>query len=68
MHVAKVPLVIATKVLEKIALPGRRDCGALRLITYAIKDGPAGDFPAEGSDVLLEFDYTAILPRRSSPR
>jgi 2-methylfumaryl-CoA hydratase len=54
-----------TRVAEKIALPGRRDCGALRLVTYATKDRPCGDFPAEGSEVILEFDYTAILPRRS---
>ena len=53
-----------TRVLEKIALPGRRDCGALRLVTYATKDRACSDFPAEGSDVILEFDYTAILPRR----
>jgi 2-methylfumaryl-CoA hydratase len=54
-----------TRVAEKVALPGRRDCGALRLVTYATKDRPCGDFPAEGSEVILEFDYTAILPRRS---
>jgi 2-methylfumaryl-CoA hydratase len=54
-----------TKVAEKNSLPNRRDCGALRLVTYATKDRPCGDFPAEGSDVVLEFDYTAILPRRS---
>jgi 2-methylfumaryl-CoA hydratase len=53
-----------TKVAEKIALPDRRDCGALRLVTYATKDRACGDFPAEASDVVLEFDYTAILPRR----
>jgi 2-methylfumaryl-CoA hydratase len=57
-----------TKVAEKIALPGRRDCGGLRLVTCATKDRPCADFPAEGSDVILEFDYIAILPRRSSPR
>jgi 2-methylfumaryl-CoA hydratase len=54
-----------TKVAEKIRIADRRDCGALRLVTYATKDRPCADFPAEGSDVILEFDYTAILPRRS---
>jgi 2-methylfumaryl-CoA hydratase len=54
-----------TRVAEKIALPGRRDRGALRLVTHATKDRPCGDFPTEGSEVLLEFDYTAILPRRA---
>jgi 2-methylfumaryl-CoA hydratase len=53
-----------TKVAEKTALPGHRDCGALRLTTYATKDRPCGDFPTEGSDIVLEFDYTAILPKR----
>ncbi len=53
-----------TKVAEKIALTGRRDCGALRLTTFATKDRPCGDFPAEGRDVVLELDYTAIVPRR----
>jgi 2-methylfumaryl-CoA hydratase len=53
-----------TKVAEKFALRGRRDCGALRLVTYATKDRPCADFPVEGSDVILEFDHTAILPRR----
>ncbi len=54
-----------TKVAEKVALPGRRDGGALRLVTYATKNRPCADCPAEGSEVILEFDYTAILPRRS---
>ncbi|HEY2889108.1 MAG TPA: MaoC family dehydratase [Dongiaceae bacterium] len=53
-----------TKVAEKIPLPACRDCGALRLVTYATKDRPCADFPAEGSDVILEFDYTGILPKR----
>ena len=53
-----------TKVTERVAWPGRRDCAALRLVTYATKDRPCADFPTEGSDVILEFDYTAILPRR----
>jgi 2-methylfumaryl-CoA hydratase len=53
-----------TAVVDKIALPGRRDAGALRLKTVATKNRPCGDFPAEGPDVILELDYTAILPRR----
>ena len=53
-----------TKVVGKIAIPGRQDAGALRLKTVATKNRPCGDFPAEGADVLLELDYTAILPRR----
>jgi len=53
-----------TAVVDKIALPDRRDAGALRLKTVATKNRPCGDFPAEGPDVILELDYTAILPRR----
>jgi len=53
-----------TQVADKIALPGRRDAGALRLRTVATKNRPCADFPAEGPDVILELDYTAILPRR----
>ena len=53
-----------SEVVEKIALPGRRDAGALRLKTVATRNRPCGDFPAEGPDILLELDYTGILPRR----
>ncbi len=51
-------------VTAKDELPGRRDAGSLRLRTVATKDRPCGDFPAEGSEVLLDLDYTVILPRR----
>ena len=53
-----------SQVMEKHDLPGRDKVGALRLRTYAAKDHPCGDFPTGGADVLLEFDYLAILPRR----
>jgi 2-methylfumaryl-CoA hydratase len=53
-----------SSVTDKIALPGREDAGALRLKTVATKNRPCGDFPAEGPDLVLEFDYTVILPRR----
>ena len=58
-----------TEVLEKIALPGRADLGALRLRTLALKDRDGADFPgrtAEGYDaaVVLDFDYTVLIPRR----
>jgi 2-methylfumaryl-CoA hydratase len=59
-----------TKVAEKMELPGRKDVGALRLVTIAAKDRPCADFPhktAEGFDpaVVLEFDYTVLMPRRA---
>jgi 2-methylfumaryl-CoA hydratase len=53
-----------SQVTQKLELPGRRDAGALRVRTYAAKDRPCIDFPAEGDDLLLDFDYTVILPRR----
>jgi 2-methylfumaryl-CoA hydratase len=51
-------------VAEKLELPGRRDAGALRLRTMATKDLPCEGFPTEGPAVLLDLDYTVILPRR----
>jgi 2-methylfumaryl-CoA hydratase len=48
----------------KWELPGRRDAGALRLRSYASKNRPCGDFPSEGTELLLEFDYTVLLPRK----
>jgi len=51
-------------VTDKTALPGRQDAGALRLKTVATKNRPCGDFPAEGPDLVLELDYTVVLPRR----
>ncbi len=51
-------------VTEKWELPGRRDAGTLRVRTYATKDRPCADFPAEGAELLLDVDYTVILPRR----
>ncbi len=59
-----------SEVLEKTALPGRDDVGALRLRLVATKDRACTDFPykvdAEHYDpaVVLDFDYTALLPRR----
>lgn len=56
-------------VLEKAAIPGRADLGALRLRTVAAKDRNCADFPDKGADgkpdpaVLLDFDYWALMPR-----
>lgn len=58
-----------SEVLDKFEIPGRRDIGALRLRLVAVRDGQASDFPlrdAEGkydSGVLLDFDYTVLVPR-----
>jgi 2-methylfumaryl-CoA hydratase len=43
---------------------------ALRLRTVATKDLPCADFPYKGEDgkylpnVVLDFDYTVLMPRR----
>ena len=58
-----------SEVLGKFEIPGRRDLGALRLRLVAVRDRQASDFPlkdADGkyqSDVLLDFDYTVLIPR-----
>jgi 2-methylfumaryl-CoA hydratase len=62
-----------SEVLDKIELPGRSDLGALRLRTVATKDQACADFPGKsaGDDgklrydpaVVLDFDYTVLLPR-----
>ncbi len=60
-----------SEVLEKEALPSRRDAGALRLRTVATKDRSCADFPYKGEDgkydpaVVLDLDYTVVMPRRS---
>lgn len=60
-----------SEVLEKVELPGRSDVGALRIRTVAAKDQPCSDYPYKGEDgkylpnVVLDFDYTVVMPRRS---
>lgn len=59
-----------SEVLEKIELPGRSDLGALRLRLVALKNRNAECFPFKGEDgkddpaVVLDFDYTVLMPRR----
>ncbi len=58
-----------SEVLERIEIPGRKDCGALRLRTVAAKDLPCDDFPLKDADgkydpaVVLDLDYTVLVPR-----
>ncbi len=60
-----------SEVLDKMVLPGHDDLGALRLRTVATKDRACADFPGQDAEgkydpaVVLDFDYTALLPRRS---
>jgi 2-methylfumaryl-CoA hydratase len=59
-----------TEVLERQVLPGRDDVGALRLRTVAAKDRPCDGFPYQDASgaydpaVVLDFDYTVLVPRR----
>ncbi|WP_404382814.1 MaoC family dehydratase [Caenispirillum salinarum] len=59
-----------TEVVEKNEIHERPDLGALRLRTIATKDRPCADHPLKGDDgkydpqVVLDFDYTVLMPRR----
>ena len=59
-----------SEVLDKIDLPDRADVGALRLRSVATKDRTCAEFPLLGPDgkpdpaVVLELDYTVLMPRR----
>jgi 2-methylfumaryl-CoA hydratase len=59
-----------SQVLDKAEFHGRKDSGALRLRLVATKNLPCADFPDkdEGGqypeNIVLDFDYWAILPRR----
>jgi 2-methylfumaryl-CoA hydratase len=57
-----------SEVIERLALPGRDDVGALRLRLVATKSRPCADFPDKtGPDydpaVILDLDYWAVMPR-----
>ena len=59
-----------SEVLEKAEIPGRKDVGALRIRTIALKNHTAEAFPYKGAggeypdNVVLELDYWALMPRR----
>jgi 2-methylfumaryl-CoA hydratase len=59
-----------SEVLAQHELPGRGDVGALRIRTVATKDRDGHDFPYKDAAgrfdpaVVLEFEYTVLLPRR----
>ena len=60
-----------SEILDKMTLPDRADIGALRLRTVATKNRSCQDFPYQdaegkyGSSVVLDFDYTVLMPRRA---
>lgn len=59
-----------SEVLDKMALDAHPTVGALRLRTIATRDRPCADFPYRlddgkyDPDVVLDFDYTVLMPRR----
>ena len=59
-----------SEVLDRMAIPGRDDIGALRIRTVAAKDRACADFPYQIAPdtydpaVVLDFDYTVLIPRR----
>ncbi len=59
-----------SEILDKMEIPGRADIGALRVRTVAVKDRSCHDFPYQNADgtydpaVVLDFDYTVLMPRR----
>jgi 2-methylfumaryl-CoA hydratase len=60
-----------SEVLDCMPVPDRDDIGALRIRTVAVKDRACADFPYQDSTgaydpaVVLDFDYTVLMPRRS---
>ena len=60
-----------SEVLDKFELPGRTDAGALRLRSVATKDLSGAGFPYKDEAgkyhpaVVLDLDYTVLMPRRS---
>lgn len=61
-----------SEVLAKQPLPDRDDLGVLRLRTRVLKNCRADGFPDRGPDgkpdpaVVLDLDYTVLMPRRTS--
>ncbi len=59
-----------SQVLDKAEFHGRKDLGALRLRLVATKNLPCTEFPDKNDqgqypeNIVLDFDYWAILPRR----
>jgi 2-methylfumaryl-CoA hydratase len=63
-----------SEVLAREELPGRSDLGALRLRLVAVKDQSCEAFPLRLDErnydpaVVLDFDYTVLMPRRAAVR
>jgi len=61
-----------SEILSSEPLPGRTDLGALRLRLVAVKDQDCAAFPLLVDErsydpaVVLDFDYWAVMPRKST--
>ncbi len=59
-----------SEILAKAELPDRSDIGALQVRSVATRDRPCHDFPYRDGEgkydpaVVLDFDYTVLMPRR----
>lgn len=59
-----------SEILDRLELPDRTDIGALRIRTVATKDRACANFPYQDAAgaydpaVVLDFDYTVLMPRR----
>ncbi|OKH87659.1 MaoC family dehydratase [Thalassospira sp. TSL5-1] len=59
-----------SEILDKFAIPGRDDVGALRVRLVAMRDREAADFALRDdtgkydSAVLLDFDHIILIPKR----
>lgn len=53
-----------SEVKARAEVAGRRDLGALRIRTVGVKNLAAAEFPESGENVVLDFDYWVLIPRR----
>jgi 2-methylfumaryl-CoA hydratase len=53
-----------SEVKAKAEIAGRKDLGALRIRTVGVKNLSAAEFPEAGENVVLDFDYWVLIPRR----
>lgn len=60
-----------SEILDKMELPGHPGVGALRVRTVGLKDQNADGFPYKDDEgkydpaVVLDFDYTVLMPRNA---
>jgi 2-methylfumaryl-CoA hydratase len=62
-----------TQIIEKLEIPGRSDCGLLRLRLVGLRNMPAAGFDeavaSEGQtkvrpEIVLDLDYLGVMPRQ----